>query len=56
MIRKILNRIKVLPPEEGRLTRELTDQLNVAEPTVSRWCTNTAATPSLDTLRDREGS
>lgn len=49
MKKKILNRIKAVLAEEGKTNKELADQLGVAEPTVSRWCTNTQQ-PSLETL------
>lgn len=37
--------------EEGKTNKELADLLKVAEPTVSRWCTNTQQ-PSLEMLYD----
>jgi DNA-binding CsgD family transcriptional regulator len=40
MKKKVLNRIKAVLAEEGKTNKELADQLKVAEPTVSRWCTN----------------
>lgn len=43
------NRIKAVFAEEGKTNKELADQLNVAEPTVSRWCTNTQQ-PSIEML------
>jgi putative transcriptional regulator len=49
MKKKILNRIKAVLAEEGKTNKELADQLQVAEPTVSRWCTNTQQ-PSLEML------
>lgn len=49
MKKLILNRIKAVLAEEGRTNKELADQLGVAEPTVSRWCTNTQQ-PSLEML------
>lgn len=51
MKKRILNRIKVVLAEERKTNKDLADHLNVAEPTVSRWCTNTQQ-PSLDTLYD----
>lgn len=49
MKKVILNRIKAVLAEEGKTNKELADQLGVAEPTVSRWCTNTQQ-PSLEML------
>lgn len=49
MKKLILNRIKAVLAEEGKTNKELADQLRVAEPTVSRWCTNTQQ-PSLEML------
>lgn len=49
MKKKVLNRIKAVLAEEGKTNKELADQLQVAEPTVSRWCTNTQQ-PSLEML------
>jgi transcriptional regulator with XRE-family HTH domain len=49
MKKLILNRIKAALAEEGKTNKELADQLGVAEPTVSRWCTNTQQ-PSLEML------
>lgn len=49
MKKLILNRIKAVLAEEGKTNKELADQLGVAEPTVSRWCTNTQQ-PSLEML------
>lgn len=49
MKKMILNRIKAVLAEEARTNKELADQLGVAEPTVSRWCTNTQQ-PSLEML------
>ena len=49
MKKKVLNRVKAVLAEEGKTNKELADQLQVAEPTVSRWCTNTQQ-PSLEML------
>jgi transcriptional regulator with XRE-family HTH domain len=49
MKKKVLNRIKAVLAEEGKTNKELADQLKVAEPTVSRWCTNKQQ-PSLEML------
>jgi putative transcriptional regulator len=49
MKKLILNRIKAVLAEEGKTNKELADQVGVAEPTVSRWCTNTQQ-PSLEML------
>lgn len=49
MAKKVFNRIKAVLAEEGKTNKELADQLNVAEPTVSRWCTNTQQ-PSIEML------
>ncbi|MBK7652181.1 MAG: helix-turn-helix transcriptional regulator [Flammeovirgaceae bacterium] len=49
MKKLILNRVKAVLAEEGKTNKELADQLRVAEPTVSRWCTNTQQ-PSLEML------
>lgn len=51
MKKLILNRIKAVLAEEGKTNKDLADQLGVAEPTVSRWCTNTQQ-PSLEMLFD----
>lgn len=51
MKKRVLNRIKAVLAEEGKTNKELSDQLHVAEPTVSRWCTNTQQ-PSLEMLYD----
>lgn len=49
MKKKVLNRIKAVLAEEGKTNKELAEMLSVAEPTVSRWCTNTQQ-PSLEML------
>ncbi len=49
MKKLILNRIKAVLAEEGKTNKELAEQLGVAEPTVSRWCTNKQQ-PSLEML------
>ncbi len=51
MKKRVLNRIKAVLAEEGKTNKELADQLKVAEPTVSRWCTNKQQ-PSLEMLYD----
>ncbi len=49
MKKQVLNRIKAVLAEEGKTNKELAEQIKVAEPTVSRWCTNTQQ-PSLEML------
>jgi transcriptional regulator with XRE-family HTH domain len=49
MKKLIFNRIKAVLAEESKTNKELAEQLGVAEPTVSRWCTNTQQ-PSLEML------
>lgn len=51
MKKRILNRLKAVLAEEGKTNKDLAERLQVAEPTVSRWCTNTQQ-PSLETLYD----
>jgi transcriptional regulator with XRE-family HTH domain len=51
MKKRVLNRIKAVLAEEGTTNKELAEMLKVAEPTVSRWCTNTQQ-PSLEVLFD----
>ena len=43
------NRIKVILAEKGVTNKKLAQALQVAQPTVSRWCTNDMQ-PSLETL------
>jgi putative transcriptional regulator len=49
MKKKVFNRIKAVLAEEGKTNKELADQLDVAEATVSRWCTNSQQ-PALEML------
>ena len=44
-----LNRIKVILVEQGKTSKWLTEQLNKATCTISKWCTNSAQ-PDLYTL------
>ncbi len=44
-----INRIKVVLVDKGRTNKWLAEQLDVAQSTVSKWCTNDAQ-PSLETL------
>lgn len=44
-----LNRIKVVLHEQGKTSKDLAQELNKAQSTVSRWCTNDSQ-PSLETL------
>lgn len=46
---KELNRIKAVLADKGRTNKWLSEQLGVAQTTVSKWCTN-AAQPNLTTL------
>ena len=46
---KAYNRLKVVLAEEGKSSKELAKLLDVAEQTVSRWCTN-AGQPSIEML------
>jgi transcriptional regulator with XRE-family HTH domain len=43
------NRIKAVLAEKQESNKWLADKLNVAEQTVSRWCTN-ASQPSIEVL------
>lgn len=43
------NRIKVILAEKGVTNKKLAQALQVAQPTVSRWCTNDMQ-PSIETL------
>lgn len=51
MKKRILKRIKAILAEDGKTNKELAEMLQVTEPTVSRWCTNTQQ-PSLEVLFD----
>lgn len=42
---KNINRIKVVLAEKERTNKWLAEQLNVAQTTVSKWCTNTTQPP-----------
>ena len=44
-----INRIKVVLVDKGKTNKWLAEQLDVAQSTVSKWCTNDAQ-PSLETL------
>lgn len=44
-----INRIKVVLVDRRKTNKWLSEQLNVAPTTVSKWCTN-AAQPPLETL------
>lgn len=44
-----INRIKVVLVDKRKTNKWLAEQLDVAQSTVSKWCTNDAQ-PSLDTL------
>lgn len=44
-----LNRIKIVLVEKGKTSKDLAQQLNKTEATVSRWCTNDIQ-PSLEVL------
>lgn len=46
---KNINRIKAALADKGRTNKWLSEQLGVAQTTVSKWCTN-AAQPNLETL------
>jgi putative transcriptional regulator len=49
MPKRKLNRIKAVLAEKNVTNRELANELNVTETTVSRWCTNDMQ-PSLESL------
>ena len=49
MMKKNINRIKVVLVEKQRTNKWLSEQLNIAPSTVSKWCTNDAQ-PPLETL------
>lgn len=42
---KNINRIKVALAEKDKTNKWLAEQLNVAQTTVSKWCTNTTQPP-----------
>ena len=42
---KNINRIKVALAEKGKTNKWLAEQLNVAQTTVSKWCTNSTQPP-----------
>lgn len=42
---KNINRIKVALAEKEKTNKWLAEQLNVAQTTVSKWCTNTTQPP-----------
>ena len=42
---KNINRIKVALVEKGKTNKWLAEQLNVAQTTVSKWCTNSTQPP-----------
>ena len=46
---KNINRIKVALAEKEKTNKWLAEQLNVAQTTVSKWCTNTTQ-PPIETL------
>ena len=46
---KNINRIKVALAEKGKTNKWLAEQLNVAQTTVSKWCTNSTQ-PPLETF------
>jgi transcriptional regulator with XRE-family HTH domain len=49
MKKKQYNRIKIILAEKGVTNKKLAQALQVAQPTVSRWCTNDMQ-PSIETL------
>ena len=49
IMKKNINRIKVVLVEKNRTNKWLAAQLNIAPSTVSKWCTNDVQ-PSLETL------
>jgi putative transcriptional regulator len=49
MKKKQYNRIKIVLAEKGVTNKKLAEALDVAQPTVSRWCTNDMQ-PSVETL------
>jgi putative transcriptional regulator len=49
MKKKQYNRIKIILAEKGVTNKKLAEALDVAQPTVSRWCTNDMQ-PSIETL------
>jgi putative transcriptional regulator len=49
MVKKAINRLKVVLVEQGRTNKWLAEKLDKNTATVSRWCTN-GMQPSLETL------
>ena len=49
MVKKAINRLKVVLAESGKTNKWLAEKLKKNETTVSRWCTNETQ-PSLETL------
>lgn len=49
MVKKAINRIKIVLVEQGRTNKWLADKIGKNTTTVSRWCTNDMQ-PSLETL------
>jgi putative transcriptional regulator len=49
MKKRQYNRIKIILAEKGVTNKKLAEALDVAQPTVSRWCTNDMQ-PSIETL------
>lgn len=48
-VKKNYNRIKVVLAEKNTSNRQLANELNYSETTVSKWCTNDAQ-PNLETI------
>ena len=46
---KNINRIKVVLVDQGKTNKWLSEQLGVAQTTVSKWCTN-ASQPPMETF------
>ena len=46
---KNLNRIKVVLADKGKTNKWLSEQLGVAQTTVSKWCTNDCQ-PPMETI------
>ena len=51
---KDINRIKVVPVEQGKTSRWLAEQLGKSENTISRWCANKVR-PSILQLNEIAG-
>ena len=49
-----INRIKVVLVEQGKTNKWLSEQLGVAQTTVSKWCTNASQPPMETFLRIAE--